>query len=130
MGLVLDEIGGDMQPGAGGDDGGHNQQLAVAPHERSIAVRVQDRRRRQHVIHPPQAERESGSRDADQRGIQRPTLLLDHRRQRGDRAHDSLAQRNDGEQAVALGNVMRMPGGAAVHALSQDGRRELNRARA
>ena len=119
MGLVLDEIGGDMKAGAGGDDRGDDQQLTVAPDESAIAVRVEDRRRRQHVVNPPQAEGEPGARDADQRRIQRPPLLLDDRRQRSDRADDALAQRDDGEEAVALGNVMRMPGRASILALGE-----------
>ena len=119
MRLVLDEIGGDMKACAGGDDGGDDHHLGVAPDEGPIAVRVEDRRRRQQVVDPPHAEGEPGARDADERRIQGPTLLLDDRRQCRDRAHDPLAQRNDGEETVALGNVMSMPGCASILALGE-----------
>ena len=126
MGLVLDEIGRDVQPRARRDDGRDDQHLAVAPDELAVAVRVQHLRRRQDVIDPPHAEREPDAGDADQRRIQRPALFLDDGRQRRDRAHDALAQRDDREQAVALGNVVRVPGRAAVPALGDDGPRQLD----
>ena len=43
----------------------------------------------------------------------------------GDRAEDDLAERDDHEQAVALRDVARMPGGAALVELADDRAREL-----
>jgi hypothetical protein len=64
--------------------------------------------------------------NADQCRIDGPALFLDHGRQRRERAHDALAERNDGEQAVALDDVMGMPGRAAVPVLSKDGTRQFD----
>ena len=74
MGFVLDEIGRDMEPGAGRDDGGDDDDLAVAPGEGPVAVGVKHGRRRQQVIDPPHAEREADAGDADQDGVHAPAL--------------------------------------------------------
>src|SRR6185312_6986117 len=56
--VVLDEVRGDMQAGAGGDDRGDHEHLAVAPDERAVAVPVQHLSRRHDEVHPPDAERQ------------------------------------------------------------------------
>ena len=58
------------------------------------------------MVDPPHAEGESHARDADEHGVQSPALTVHHGRQGCHRTDDALAQRNDGKEAVALGNVM------------------------
>src|SRR5690606_5480340 len=102
---------------ARGDDGCDDGDLAIAPDEAAIAVGVQDLRGRQQVIDPPYAEGQPDAGNADEGRVQVPALFLDDGRQRGDRADNAFAQGNDGEQAVALCDMMGMPGRAAVAAL-------------
>ena len=103
---AFDEICRDTQSRAGRDDGGDDQHLDVAPDRRSISASLEDLTRRHQVIDPPHAEGEPHARDADQHRIQSPALPVDHGRQRRHCADDALAERDDGEEAVALGNVM------------------------
>ena len=51
---------------------------------------------------------------ADEHGVERPSLRADHSRQRGDRADHALAERDDRQQAIAFGDVMRVPWRAAL----------------
>ena len=53
-------------------------------------------------------------------------MSVDHGRQRRDRADDALAERDDGKEAVPLGNVMRVPGRAAGLTLGEHGAGHFN----
>ena len=56
----------------------------------------------------PNVEPDAG--DRQQRRVDRPArLAVDERVQRGDGADDHLAERDDHEQPVALGDVLRVP---------------------
>ena len=61
-------------------------------------------------VHPPAAERQSDARDGELHRVGGPAVLaVDDRVERRDGADDDLAQRDDHEQPVALGDVVRMP---------------------
>ena len=67
------------------------------------------------------AEREQRAAERHERGLDRPALLLDDRRDREDRAEHDLAEGDDDEQPVALGDVVGMPRRAAHPALDHVG---------
>ena len=67
-------------------------------------------RPRNREVHPPAAEREPDPRDREDRRVDAPAgLAVDERVERGDGAEDDLSQRDDDQQPVALGDVMRVP---------------------
>ena len=121
-----------MQTAAGGDDRGDDRDLPVAPAERPVAARVQDLAGRDHEVDPPQAERQPDAGERDERGVDRPARALrpDDRGERRDRADDPLAERDDDEQPVALGDVVRVPRRAALAALGDVRAGELDQDRA
>src|SRR5204862_3012029 len=66
-------------------------------------------------VHPPAAEREADAGESKQRGFRGPARLAVYERiERGDRADDDLAERDDRQQAKALRDVVRVPGSAAL----------------
>ena len=70
-----------------------------------------------YIHHMPKVSADPGQRDSAASTDQ--PCACDHRRQRGDRADDALAERDDREQAVALGDVVGVPRRAAVAPLGQ-----------
>ncbi len=82
---------------------------------------LKDLPRRHEEIDPPHAEGESHARDAGEHRIQCPALPVDHGGECRYRADDALAEGDDGKEAMALGNVMRVPGRAAGLTLGEHG---------
>ena len=119
--VVLEVVGGDVEPGARRHDGADDRDVAVAPAEGPLAMRVQDRAERDHEVDPPHAERERDPGHRDERRVERParTLGPDEHGERGDRAEQALAQRDDHEQPVALDDVVRVPRRAALARLGE-----------
>jgi hypothetical protein len=65
---------------------------------------------RHREVHPPETEREPDARDGEHRGVDGPAGLAVHQRvERGDDAEDDLAEHDDHQQPVALGDVVRVP---------------------
>src|SRR5262249_13293528 len=114
-------MGCNMKPSTGRNDGGNDCHLRVTPNESAIAVRVEYRCRRQEVVDPPHAEGEPGAGNADQCRIHGPALFLNHSGECCNPPDDSLAQCNDGEETVALGNMVGVPRCAPILALSDEG---------
>src|SRR4029077_394169 len=76
--LMPDEIRCDTQTGPGRDDRGDDQYLTDAPHEGAIAVRLENWRGRQEIVQPPHPEGQRRPRDANERRVHRPALLLNY----------------------------------------------------
>ena len=108
-----------MQARAGRDDRNDDDHLRGSPEEHSIAVFLEQLRGRHEKIDPPNAERQPRARDADKPRPQRPSLLCDRGREGRDGAHDALAEPNQHEQTVALGDVTRVPRRAAILSLGE-----------
>ena len=108
-----------MQAAAGGHHRADDREVPVAPAERALAAQAQDLPARNHEVDPPHAERERDPCHRHQAGVERPARALGthHRGERGDRADHALAQGDDDQQAVALGDVVRVPGSAALAVL-------------
>jgi hypothetical protein len=79
-----------------------------------LAVGLQNAGGGDEEVGPPHAEGQPCAREADQRRVQGPALVLDHRGQRRDGADDALTEGDDRQQPVALGDVVGMPGGPAL----------------
>ena len=95
------------------------QEVQIAEPEGQLATGVQQLRLRHDEVHPPHAERQPGAGDRDEDRGHAPALCRDDRRQRGDRADDALAERDDGQQRIALGDVVGVPRRAAHAPLGQ-----------
>ena len=95
--------------------------VAVAPGERPLAVQLQHLRPRDREVRPPRREDEADAREGDDRRVDRPALGAVHDRvDRRDRADDPLAERDDHEQPVPLGDVMCVPRRPALPPLRDD----------
>src|ERR1700676_654686 len=112
--FLLYEVCRDVETGAGRNDRDNDHHLEVAPDEGPVAMLVENLRRGQKVVDPPDAEGETHPGNANQACIQGPALLLDDGEQRRDGTDDALAECYDGEEAVPLSNVMRVPRRAPV----------------
>ena len=123
---LLQHIGHHLQPGAHGRRRGKDEEVPVAPEKAALAVPVQRVARGQQEVHPPQRKRQHGAAQADQRQVQRPAKALPHACHRVGGAQHHLAQRDDEQQAVALSNVVGVPG-RAVPAFGHDRHRQLAR---
>ena len=124
--VVFDEVRRDMQTRAGRDDRDDNDHLRGSPNEHSTAVFPEQLRGRHEEIDPPHAERQPRARDADEPRPQRPSLLCDRGREGRDGAHDALAEPDQHEQTVALGDVTRVPRRAAILSLGEHRDRKLH----
>ena len=107
--LVLDGEGGDVEPGTRRGEGGEQGDVPVAPAERAVAEAVEQLAARDHEVHPPHAERQPDAGEAHERGLDGPPLGAHDGVERGDRAEDHLAERDDRQQPVPLGDVVRVP---------------------
>ena len=126
--LLLEVVRGDVEAGADGHDRGDDHDLPVAPHERAARAQAQELTGRDDEVDPPQAERQPDAGQRDEPGVDRPARPLgsDDGRQRHDRADDPLAQRDDHQQPVALGDVVRVPRRAALAPLGDPRAGELD----
>ena len=98
-----------MEPGAGRGERGEQREVPVSPAERPVAEAVQQLAARDHEVHPPHAERESDAGEPDERCLDGPSVGAHDGVERGDGAEDHLAERDDRQQPVALGDVVRVP---------------------
>ena len=118
--LVLEEEGGHVEPGARGGEGREQGEVPVSPTEGPVAEAVQQLGARDHEVHPPHPERESDAGEPDERRLDGPPIGTHDRVERGDGAEDHLSERDDRQQPVPLGDVMRVPRRDAEPALGDD----------
>ncbi|MBG9887286.1 hypothetical protein ABE10_12275 [Bacillus toyonensis] len=116
-GSALDRVGRHVEPRTGGGDRGEEEDVAVSPEESPLSVGGQHLGGRHGEVQPPERERERRPAERDRAGFPAPPLLLDDRGDRDDGAQHHFSQRDDDQQAVSLGDMVRMPGRVAADAL-------------
>ena len=125
-GVVLEVVGGDVQTGARRGDRHERGDVPVAPAEAEPAVAVQHLGGRQGEVEPPHREGQTRPGETDHRHVDRPALGLHEGGQGGDRADQALPEGDDRQQAVSLGDVVRVPGSALATALGTPRTHELD----
>ena len=117
---MLEVVRGDVQARADRGERAEDHDVAVAPHERPLAVQHEHVGPRDREVRPPRREREPDAGERDDPRVDGPALrAVDDGVDRRDRADDPLAERDDHEQAVALRDVVGMPRRPAVAALGE-----------
>ena len=120
LGVVLEEVRRGVQARSHGDDRAEQRDVAVAPAEGPRAVRVQEVAAGDDEVRPPQPERHGHAGDAERGHLRRPAGHVDERPEGGRGAEQALAEGDDHHQAVALGDVVGVPRGAAADVLGDE----------
>jgi len=106
----LELIGYHFDEGTQRGQRAEDNEVSVAPIEGPFAVVVQGIGVWHQEVHPPQGQYQAGRAQAHQRHLERPAMCPDDAGHGICGAEHALAQHDDREQPVALGDVMGMPG--------------------